>query len=116
MSHRKQLVETYIDGFRHSDHERILACLTDDVVWDLPGHTYLTGKAAFDAEIENEEFTGSPTLVVDQLVEEGDTVVAMGSGAGTHKLNGPFRFRFCDAFVFSGERISRVVSYVVPLP
>ena len=115
MSHRKQLVETYIDGFRHSDHERILACLTDDVVWDLPGHTYLTGKAAFDAEIENEEFTGRPTLAVDRLVEEGDTVVAIGSGEATHRSGKLHRFAYCDVFTFAGELICRVESYLVPL-
>jgi ketosteroid isomerase-like protein len=37
MSPRKHLVETYFEGFRQSNHETILACLTDDVVWDLPG-------------------------------------------------------------------------------
>ena len=51
---RKRLVEAYFDGFRRSDHDQILACLTDDVVWDLPGFKHLTGKAAFDGEIENE--------------------------------------------------------------
>ena len=85
MSARKDLVETYFEGFRHSDHERILACLTDDVAWDLPGYRHLEGKDAFDGEIENEEFTGSPKLTVDRMIEEGEAVVAIGSGEGTHK-------------------------------
>jgi hypothetical protein len=38
----------------------ILSCLTDDVVWVLHGDKTLAGKAAFDAEIENEAFEGSP--------------------------------------------------------
>jgi len=38
VSARKEVVETYLEGFRRSDHEQILACLTDDVAWDLPGH------------------------------------------------------------------------------
>ena len=78
MSARKAVVERYFDGFHGSDHGRILACLTDDVVWDLPGFEHLEGKEAFDGEIENEEFTGSPTLVVvapeplDGLVERAE--------------------------------------------
>ena len=115
MSPRKDLVETYFEGFRHSDHERILACLTDDVVWDLPGYSHLEGKAAFDREIENEDFAGSPTLTVDRLIEEGDTVVAIGDGEGTHKSGESHRFAFCTVFTFAGERIRRVESYVVPL-
>ena len=115
MSPRKETVGTYFDGFRRSDHEQILGCLTDDVAWDLPGHTHLTGKAAFDQEIENDEFTGSPTLTVDRLIEEADTVVAIGGGEATHKSGQLRRFAFCDVFTFAGDKISRVESYLVPL-
>lgn len=115
MSARKRVVEEYFEGFRRSDHERVLALLTDDVVWDLPGFKHLAGKEAFDAEIENDAFEGSPTLTVDRVVEEGDTVVAIGEGQGTPKGGGAFRFAFCDVFTFRGEAICRVESYLVPL-
>ena len=115
MSPRKEIVETYVEGFRRSDHEQILACLTDDVVWDLPGHAHLTGKDAFDQEIENENFVGSPTPIVDCLIEEADTVVSIGSGETTHTSGERHRFAFCDAFTFAGDAICRVESYVVPL-
>jgi hypothetical protein len=36
MSTRKNVVETYIEGFRRSDHEMVLGCLTEDVTW-VPG-------------------------------------------------------------------------------
>ena len=115
MSSRKDVVETYFEGFRRSDHERILACLTDDVVWDLAGHAHLAGKDAFDREIENDEFVGSPTLTVDRLIEEGDAVVAVGDGETTHRSGELRRFAFCDVFTFAGDKIRRVESYVVPL-
>ncbi len=115
MSTRKESVETYFEGFRRGDHELILGLLTEDVAWDLPGFRHLEGKAAFDGEIENEEFTGHPTLNLDRLVEEGDVVVAIGTGAGTHKSGQAQRFAFCDVFTFSGELIARVESYLVPL-
>lgn len=63
MSVRKAVVETYFEGFRQTDHERILACLTDDVVWEISGFRLLTGKDAYDREIENEDFVGSPTSI-----------------------------------------------------
>ena len=115
MSRRKAVVERYFDGFRRSDHGQILACLTDDVVWDLPGFAHLTGKDAFDREIENDEFVDSPTLTVDRLVEEADTVVAVGNGETTHKSGERRRFAFCDVFTFAGDEIRRVESYLVPL-
>jgi ketosteroid isomerase-like protein len=115
VSPRRDVVETYFEGFRRSDHGQILACLTDDVVWDLPGYAHLTGKDAFDQEIENPEFVGSPTLTVDRMIEEADTVVAIGNGEATHESGELRRFVFCDVFTFAGDKIRRVESYLVPL-
>ncbi len=115
MSSRKETVRAYFDGFRESDHDKILALLTDDVVWDIYGHRHLRGKEAFDGEIENEDFVGSPILTVDRLVEEGDVVVAIGEGAATRKDGAVFRFAYCDVFTFEGDEIRRVESYLVPL-
>lgn len=112
---RKQVVEAYFEGFRRSDHAMILALLTDDVVWDLPGFKHLEGKDAFDGEIENPAMEGSPTLVIDRLVEEGETVVAIGTGQGQHREAGPVRFAYCDVITFRGDLIQRVESYLVPL-
>lgn len=117
MSPRKAVVETYFEGFRRSDHDQILGCLTDDVAWDLVGFAHLSGKDAFDQEIENDEFVGSPTLNVDRLIEdeEADVVVAVGDGEGTRKSGERHRFAFSDVFTFAGDKISRVESYLVPL-
>jgi ketosteroid isomerase-like protein len=93
----------------------ILSCLTDDVVWDLPGFEQLVGKEAFDREIENPEFTGSPRLSLDRLVEEAGTVVAIGAGAATHTSGNEMRFASCDVVTFeAGGLVTRVESYVVP--
>ncbi|TNC18227.1 nuclear transport factor 2 family protein [Georgenia sp. 311] len=111
----RDIVTTYIDGFRASDHERILATLTDDVEWVIHGHRTTRGKAEFDAEIENPAFTGSPTLDVQHLYEDGDVLVATGEGGGATVADGPFRFAFADVFTFRAGLIARVDSYVVPL-
>ena len=110
---RKSVVEKYIEGFRRSDHALILSCLTDDVVWVLHGYKTLAGKAAFDSEIEGEGFEGSPTLTIDRLVEEGDTVVAVGGGSVSKKGGERVRFVFCDVFTFTGDAISRLETYLV---
>lgn len=115
-SAQKEAVEAYFEGFRRSDHGAILSLLTEDVRWDLPGFRHLRGKAAFDGEIENPDFEGSPELRIDRLIEEGESVVAIGEGVARPK-NGPrFRFAYCDVFTFRGGLIGRVESYLVPLP
>jgi ketosteroid isomerase-like protein len=109
------VAERYFDGFRRSNHAQILGCLTDDVVWDIVGHTQLAGKEAFDAEIENPNFEGSPTLDVDRFIEEGVTIVAIGEGRGQMAGGDAFRFAFCTVLTFDdNELIRRVESYIVP--
>ena len=76
MSVNKQTVMDYMDAFNAGDHAKILACLTDDIVWEMPGVYHHSGKAAFDKEIENEAFVGRPTIKIIRLVEESDVVVA----------------------------------------
>lgn len=114
-SARKKVVESYFDGFRKSDHEAILSLLTDDVAWDILGYKSLKGKAAFDAEIENPAFEGSPKLTIDRLIEEADTVAAVHVGEGKLRGGQPFRFAGNTVFTFDGNLIRCVESYVVPL-
>lgn len=116
MTSREQLVHRYLDGFRNSDHQAILACLTDDIVWRIHGVRTTHGKAEFDDEIENPDFEGSPELTVDRTVVAGDVIVITGIGVGHHREHGRFRFAYCDLFTFAGNLIAQVDSYLAPLP
>lgn len=76
-STNKQTVERYIAGFNTSDHEQILSCLTDDIEWTVFGHFRITGKAAYDANIEGPDPVGAPPKVrITRMVEENDVVMA----------------------------------------
>jgi len=81
MSARKAVIGNYIEGFRRGDHAQVLGCLAEDIVWELYGHKTVRGKAAFAAEVQNDMFEGEPTLEIDRMVEEGDTVAVTGGGS-----------------------------------
>ena len=115
MNTQEQIVHRYMDGFRRSDHEAILACLTDDVVWHIHGLRATHGKTEFDDEIENPAFEGSPELSVERTIAAGDIVVVTGTGRGQHRENGHFGFAYSDLFTFRHDLIAQVDSYVVPL-
>ena len=115
MSQNKQTVETYMDGFRETDHARILGCLTDDVEWLIPGMFHVVGKAAFDQEIENEAFTGSPAITLTRLVEEGEIVVAEGVVSCARRDGGLLKAAFCDVFEMQGGKVKRLTSYLAEL-
>lgn len=109
----KAVVETYMDGFNESDHAKILSCLTDDVVWEMPGFFYLEGKEQFDKEIENDAFEGRPTITIIMMVEEGDIVVAEGAVKCKMKNGGLLDALFCDVFHFENGKIRKLTSYLM---
>ena len=116
MSENKATVEKYMDGFRKGDHELVLSCLTDDVVWEMPGAFHLAGKEAFDKEIENEAFVGHPTIGVTRMTEENDVVVAEGTVRSRRRAGGVLNAVFCDVFVMRGGKIARLISYLMEVP
>ena len=109
MSADQTTVHQYMQGFRESDHERILRCLTDDVVWIIHGHRTTTGTDEFDSEIENPDFEGRPILSVDRVFEDGTVVIVTGEGTGNHRVGGPFRFAYTDLFTFRDDLSGRFV-------
>lgn len=112
MTENKRIVERYLDGFNKSDHEQVLSCLTEDVEWEMPGAFHLVGKVAFDSEIENPAFVGSPTISVIRMVEESDVVVAEGRVRAERREGGFLEARFCDVFVLREAKISRLTTYL----
>ncbi|WP_441576855.1 nuclear transport factor 2 family protein [Chitinophaga sp. RAB17] len=103
----------YMEAFSRTDHEAILSCLTDNVIWELPGYYHLTGKAAFDGAIENDAFVGSPNITVIRMVEEGNLVVAEGTVQSKRKDSGTLRIVFCDMFHMEGGKIRQLTSYIM---
>jgi ketosteroid isomerase-like protein len=115
MSENKKTIEKYIDGFNKSDHDQILSCLTDDVVWEMPGAFHLQGKQEFDGEIENPNFEGKPIVQISRMTEENEVVIAEGTVRGTRKGGQPFTAAFCDVFEMQNSKIKRLIGYIAVL-
>lgn len=115
MTENKRTVERYLDGFRKSDHEQVLSCLTDDVEWEMPGAFHLVGKDAFDREIENPAFVGSPTITITRMLEENDVVVAEGAVRAERRGGGLLNAVFCDVFAMREGRIRRLTTYLAEI-
>ena len=113
MSANKETVTRYMEGFSNSDHPIILSCLTDDVIWEMPGFFHLSGKEAFDKEIENDAFVGKPSITVTRLIEESDIVVAEGAVKSQRKDGGTLDALFCDVFHMVNGKIKQLTSYVL---
>ena len=115
MSDNKTTIDRYIEGFRKGDHAQVLSCLTDDVEWEVPGAFQITGKAAFDKEIENPAFTGHPTITTSRMTEENNVVVAEGTVRTQRASGDVLELRFCDVFVMRDGRIRQLTSYLMEI-
>ena len=113
MTPNKQTVEKYMEGFRTGNHEKILSCLTDDIVWEMPGIYRHVGKDEFDKEIENENFIGSPSIQILKLIEEDNVVIAEGAVQGKMKNGNTLEAVFCDVFVMENGKIKQLTSYLM---
>ena len=113
MTENKKTVQRYMDGFVAGDHEMILSCLTNDVVWVMPGNFHLTGKEAFDKEVGNENFVGVPSIQVIRMIEEDNIVVAEGAVQSKMKTGGMLDAVFCDVFHMEKGKIKQLTSYVM---
>jgi uncharacterized protein len=113
MTANKQTVQKYMDAFNKLNHADVLSCLTDDVEWVIPGMFHKMGKDAFDKEIENDAFVGTPKIIVTRMTEENNVVIAEGSVQGARKDGGPFTMEFCDVFVMQDGKIKHLTSYLM---
>lgn len=112
-SPNKTVVETYMQGFREGDHAKILDCLTDDVVWEMPGVYRHEGKEAFDKEIENEAFRGRPIIHIVRTVEEGNVVISEGGVRCQFRTGEWMEAVFCDVFLMRDGKIRQLTSYLM---
>ena len=113
MTDNKKTVQTYMDGFIAGNHETILSCLTGDISWYIPGMFSITGKEAFDKEINNDNFEGLPSIQITRMVEENDIVVAEGAVQCKMKNGGLLDALFCDVFHMQNGKIKHLTSYLM---
>ena len=76
---------------------------------------HLFGKTAFDKEIENGAFVGSPTITITRMIEENDVVVAEGRVRVKRKGEGFLNAVFCDVFILTNARIKLLTTYLTEI-
>lgn len=108
-----QTVEAYLDGFRKTDRVQVLACLSEDVEWVLPGFFHTRGKPDFASHIVDEGFEPHPAITVDRLFENGETIIVEGHVESKRTNGGLLQIAFCDIFDMRDGKIQKVTSYLM---
>jgi ketosteroid isomerase-like protein len=91
-----------------------LSCLTEDIRWTVFGAFRLEGKEAYDAEIENPAFTGSPSITITRMVEEDDVMAEMTLEA-QRATGETMRSAMGEVFVLREGKISERRAYMLEL-
>jgi ketosteroid isomerase-like protein len=113
MTNNKLTINSYMEGFRNTDRELILSCVTDDVEWKIPGMFHSLGRAAFNEHIVDPGFTGNPVITITRLTEENDIVVAEGTVLAKRENGTSLPIAFCDVFEMQNGKIRRLTSYLM---
>ena len=113
MTKNKHTVQQYMEGFRQTDREMILSCLTDDVEWEIPGLFHSRGKAAFNDHIVDPGFAGNPVISVTRMTEENDVVIAEGTVLAKRDDGTALPLAFCDVFELENGKIRSLTSYLM---
>ncbi len=102
-------------AFEAGDHDAIIACLGDDIVWEVPPHFTAHGRDEFRSFITNPTADGPPVIELRHFTAEGERVTVEGYVENKFVGGGVFKARFHNAYVLRDGLIVKMTSYVVPI-
>jgi ketosteroid isomerase-like protein len=109
----KAIVEKVNASFTEGNMEGFLAFCAEDLQWTMVGEKSVNGKAAVREWMKSMGDMEPPKFTVDDLIAEGDIVVATGDMTMKDKDGNPGSYGYCDVYRFSDGKISELRSFVV---
>src|SRR5687768_4418408 len=94
------------------NNEGLLACCTDDVVWEFVGEQTLRGKAAI-RQYMKETYVEPPRFAIAHLIAEGDFVTALGDITLKDKDGRDVDFAYCDVWRIRDGKLAELRAFVV---
>jgi ketosteroid isomerase-like protein len=119
MPSSREIVQSWFDLIAKGDAQAAFALFTDDIVYDLKGTTPVSGKYRGLESIVEDFFTpwrkqivGEIVFTVDELIGDGDCVVALGRGKAKTIHDVPYDNDYAFVFRLRGGKISHVIEYL----
>jgi uncharacterized protein len=117
-SENKQLVQRMYDAFNRGDIDTVLANMTDDITWYMPGPAPFAGHRAGRDEVRKffAEAAGATQMDefdVDELLADGDRVVALGRQRATVRETGRhFESRWAHVYTIRTGKVAACEIYM----
>jgi ketosteroid isomerase-like protein len=116
----KQIVQQYFDHLAAGDARGAFSLLAPDVTYRLIGSTPISHEARGMGELLDRilrPFTsrlqgGRIDMVLDNLIAEGDRVVALAHSKATGQTGLPYENTYAMVFTLAGDRIASVLEYL----
>ena len=116
----KQIVRDYFQAFNGGDLAKAMSLTSDDYTWTITGTTAVSGtyqgRAAIDALMEqiaeSIDFEQEVSLKIEELIAEGDKVVARVAGRTTTKSGTPYNNTYCHVFTVRDGKIQSDIEYL----
>jgi len=120
MPQNREFIQSLYDAFARGDAGTVLGALAPDVKWyEAEGNPYADGNPYDSPQRIGEKVFGRiladyENFVVhpQQLVAEGETVVALGRYTGTHRASGqPYDAQFVHVWTIRGDKVTKFQQY-----
>lgn len=119
MPNSREIVQTWFDRVAAGDPEGAFALFSPDVTYDLKGTTPVSGVYKGLRSIVEDFFTpwrkqivGDLVLTVDELIGEGERVVALARGKAKTIHGLPYDNEYAFVFRVKDGKITEVVEYL----
>jgi ketosteroid isomerase-like protein len=115
----REAIQALFDAYANRDAETMLGCLDDAAEWiEAAGFPYAGTYVGPQAVMDNvwrpmaTEWDGW-SAVPDEIIVEGDRVVAVGTYSGAYKATGKaFSARFAHVFTMKNDKVIRMEQFV----
>ena len=115
----REIVQQWFDLIAKGQAQAAFALFSDDIVYDLKGTTPVSGVYRGLKSIVEDFFTpwrkqidGELVLQVDELIGDGDTVVALSRGKAKTVFGKPYDNDYAFVFRLRGGKITHVAEYL----
>lgn len=119
MTDEKKTVQQWFDCIARNDGEGLFALFADEVVYDLKGTTPVSGRYRGKQSIAEDFFIpwrrqidGDLIVTVEELIGEGERVVALGRGKAKTVFDVPYDNDYAFVFRVRQGKIVEVIEYL----
>ena len=116
----KQIVRDYFQAFTGGDLAKAMSLTSENFAWTITGSTAVSGTYTGHAAIETLlaqiaeviDFEQEVALRIEELIAEGDKVVARVAGKTTTKSGKPYNNTYCHVFSVRDGKIQSDLEYL----